>query len=95
MLRSLAKSKGEALRVILEDAAKLSKGHPVIMAGVDKLAKFAKSGKLNDVSSRDFSMLLSEVYMGALLVSHSENEVDEHSANIWMSKIDDSRLYSA
>merc|ERR1712110_392017 len=95
MLRSLAKSKGKALKVVLEDAAKISKMHPVIMKNIDKLAKFAKSGELNDVSSRDFSMMLSEVYMGALLVGSVEDEVEQHGCDIWLEeKFGESRLSS-
>lgn len=86
MLRSLAKSKGEALKVVLEDAAKISRGHPVILKNIGKLANFAKNGDLNDVSSRDFSMMLSEVYVGALLVGSCEDEIDQHACDIWLDR---------
>merc|ERR1712110_550860 len=42
MLRSVAKSKGQALAVILKDAMAQSNNHPAIAEQVKKLTKFAK-----------------------------------------------------
>lgn len=83
VLRSIFKSKGQALKIILEDCVVLSKNDPDILNQVLHLKKFAEKGYLDQTSSRDFSMWLSEVYMCSLLIHAAENEVDFHAVEIW------------